>query len=578
MKIILHQFKQEFLAHRWALVLWLILLALQLTCVLTGFWGTFFQSNGAGVDLGLFRLVEVAIGICVVTMTASFAMTDPPMNQCAHWRALPISSSDLLLSKLIAILVFMVLPLFVVRLICLWWIEASQWSGAGIMEWMSYYPAWLLLGFGAGAVAGNWKRFSITTVMFLPGLILLSITLTSMTGGGARGGYTPFIYNLQRGLSQCIENNVFLPGACSVILLRYFTRVSGLMIALVFGIVVPLCAWQFPVQTIFSYVPQSKTEAMIQDKTIEVEYAFPENHWSVESGDKIHLSGNSPFAGCRLDGLNQDFLLIPEYVRAELLGVFKGNPGVTNRFGSSWSYPSERDFFVLGNDPAVGSSYSLAERYFVYPKLEPNYDMLNPPINQESGFHFWYLDQAIIQKLDPQKTSLQTKWTVKPYRIETLGDLELDHGSFLAKNGMTIRLVAWLADLEDSTQIKLHTMGPIFPTGSDDHDPRWGMGNLRFMLVNEDVKQVCAPSIIPACSGMQTVCNVGYRSVVLTFSMPDTELKTNPLPADWLANAKLRVFRIIPGASTHLDDIIQEVNIVDLPVIPRPDPTDVDYR
>jgi len=100
MKIILHQFKQEFLAHRWALVLWLMLLALQLTCVLTGFWGTFFQSNGAGVDLGLFRLVEVAIGICVVTMTASFAMTDPPMNQYAHWRALPMRSSDLLLSKL----------------------------------------------------------------------------------------------------------------------------------------------------------------------------------------------------------------------------------------------------------------------------------------------------------------------------------------------------------------------------------------------------------------------------------------------------------------------------------------------
>jgi hypothetical protein len=34
----------------------------------------------------------------------------------------------------------------------------------------------------------------------------------------------------------------------------------------------------------------------------------------------------------------------------------------------------------------------------------------------------------------------------------------------------------------------------------------------------------------------------------------------------------------IPGASTHVDDIIQEVNIVDLPVIPKPDPADVDYR
>jgi len=303
--------------------------------------------------------------------------------------------------------------------------------------------------------------------MFLAGLILLSITLTSMTGGGARGGYTPFIYNLQRGLSQCIENNVFLPGACSVILLRYFTRVSGLMIALVFGIVVPLCAWQFPFQTIFSYVPQSKAEAMIQDKTIEVEYAFPENHWSLESGDKIHLSGNSPFAGCKLDGLGQDFLLIPDYLRAELLGVFKGNPGVTNRFGSTWHYPSERDFFVYGNDPTVGSSYSLTERYFVYAKLEPNYDMLNPPINQESGFHFWNLDQSIVQKLDPQKTSLHTKWTIKPYRIETMGDLELDHGSSLSKNGMTIRLVTWLADAENSTQIKLHTMGPIFSTGSN---------------------------------------------------------------------------------------------------------------
>jgi hypothetical protein len=84
-----------------------------------------------------------------------------------------------------------------------------------------------------------------------------------MTGGGARGGYTSFTYNLQRGLSHCIENNVFLPGACSVILIRYFTRVSGLMIALVFGIVVPLCAWQFPFQTIFSYVPQNKAEAMV---------------------------------------------------------------------------------------------------------------------------------------------------------------------------------------------------------------------------------------------------------------------------------------------------------------------------
>lgn len=43
---------------------------------------------------------------------------------------------------------------------------------------------------------------------------------------------------------------------------------------------------------------------------------------------------------------------------------------------------------MFGNDPTVGSSHSLAERFFVYPKLEPNHDMLNPPINQESDFHF----------------------------------------------------------------------------------------------------------------------------------------------------------------------------------------------
>lgn len=129
-----------------------------------------------------------------------------------------------------------------------------------------------------------------------------------------------------------------------------------------------------------------------------------------------------------------------------------------------------------------------------------------------------------------------------------------------------------MPDGEDRTQIKLHVRTVEFPRRRDiDIDPRWDVSSLRFILINEQTEEVCFATTAPTTGKVKGLCNIGYHYVILNYVERDDSDIERSVSADWLKNAKLRVFRVFPDAQTKVNHFMEDVNIVDLPIVTRPD-------
>ena len=94
----------------------------------------------------------------------------------------------------------------------------------GVGDFVSYMPSWLLIGFGFGAAAGNWRRFGMSMTALLIG-VMLTLLLVEVIDDLADGRM--FVGMLATVLTSALEQfmvcNVFLIGAVAVVMLRFGT-------------------------------------------------------------------------------------------------------------------------------------------------------------------------------------------------------------------------------------------------------------------------------------------------------------------------------------------------------------------
>ena len=553
------------------------MLTLKVSYVISGFWGDLYQPISSGFGHEFFTLVDVVCGIAIVMIPASFAISDPPSDVSAHWRTLPVRAGALLISKLFAVLLFFIFPLCLTHLAIQFWTGTFMWSHFALLELAEIYPGWVLLGFALGAATGNWKGFSMLLVLFLAGLFLINMILIALVNDSYIGYHASFLNSLQLGLSESFTNNLFLPGAVAVIILCYYTRISGFALVLIFLISIPLGIKCLPQLTILKYVPSAKTAPMMGDSLINIEYDLPKKHQLKKLNDQARLVGVSTFSDLSFNGFKDEHFLMPRYLEVNIQGAFESNPSVTNRFDSRWRFiePADLNFFHPDSETVLG--YHLHERFWFYPRLENGIKILNLPTPSEEGFELWNLEQSLVEKFDAKNEEIHTAWFVQPYRIVELGDLDLRKHSELSHKGTSICLTALLAEAGNRTQLKLNVMGlslrdstgPVAsPWPTNTHDSRWGSANLRFVLINETSREMYVPVTFPVLSPMHTVCQVGYHSVLLNFSRVNDSDESSHIPVDWLSESKLRVYRIIAGAGTRIHSSPKPINLETLPIKP----------
>ena len=554
MKIILHQIKKEWLSQRWGFCTWYALLGIELLVVGSGFFGAFYKANHHPIGGDLSRFITVLIAIGTVLIPAALALADPPLKETASWRVLPVRSHHLLLAKLLTIVFFLLIPLCVTQLAALWLSDATMWSSAAMLNLLSSYPAWMLLGFGFGSATGSWRQFSIVMTLFLSSWMLVEGPLS--------------LGRLEDSVRNCFENSVFLLGSVIIIVLRFFTRFHGLVLSCSFLLSVPWTVYFLPV-CVRGYVPNYHTESMLTDKRITVDYAIPTQMVTYENQNKAKLKGLSPYSALRIDGSDAEHFLIPYRLDSVLNVLPHSNPSEKKHFGFRYR-------FVPWNWSSFGQRIITEdldhERIFALPNLMPEMTVINPVDSSQLEFDIFDLDENALPFIRESLVDLSTHWWLQPFRFEHLGDLALESGSALSTNGATLRLVAWLPDAEDRTQIKLHIRTVDFAsTRHARRDPRLRVESLRFVLVNEQAGEVCSTTMLSRFLKEHEWCRVGFHSVIFNYSVADSQGSEGsaPVAIDWLENAKVRVFRFIPGTQIKVGHYMEDVRITDLPIHPR---------
>ena len=565
MQIILHQIKKEWMSQRWALGIWYALLGMEVLMIGSDFLGGFKNPSRGGIGDGLSEIIKVLVAIGVVMIPAALALNDPPTEETAHWQVLPVRPLLLLVSKLLVIVVFMLVPLCLMHLVAWWLGDVLMWTGIGLADLLGSYPSWMLLGLAFGAASGSWRTFSIVMILFWSGLMLAMLLVEGISSSNGLFMYWVYSSNLEAAIHNSFHNSVFLFGSVVLIVLRFFFRIPGKWLSAVFLVCFLMTVNLLPI-LVSGFVPPYQTEAMIQDKKITIEFEPPTTLLSYTNQNNIRVTGPSPYSKLTMDGLGKNYFLMPARLDATLQVYEEADPTVRRYFSSRTSMvPSYFEHMPFENH--------ILESMFAWRKMQQGMDVINPIESNEMDFEVFDVDSTVLKLRGNSVVDLDMHWWVKPYRFEHIGDLLLEVGSEFSNNGTTVRLAAWLPDGEDRTQIKLHVRTFVLPKQSREVDPRWEVSCLRFLLINEQANQVCI-STSSSYSTLSDLCHVGYHSIIRDFSLTDDSNDQRPVPDDWLENAKLRVFRVFPGAQTKVNHFMEEVNIVDLPITPRVQPTD----
>jgi hypothetical protein len=246
MPLVIHQLKRELLAQRAILIPWFLLLLIQLLCVATGFAGDFNRSNTPPLLKLLFDFMDLPLVLGPLVLSAAVALADPPAEEAAHWRTLPVRPPQLLAIKLLTLVLAVALPMLLVRIVTLALVGAGDWSGYAALDFIGNMPAWILIGFSIGAVAGTWKRFALGVIGLLVDTAVLPVFL-DVWEFVESPNLSAFLQIFERALENFVDNNLFLFGAMIMVLLRYFTRLHPALITGCFILSLPRLGVWLPV-------------------------------------------------------------------------------------------------------------------------------------------------------------------------------------------------------------------------------------------------------------------------------------------------------------------------------------------
>lgn len=577
MHIILHQFKRDLSAQRGLLIAWSLLMTAQMIFTITGLGGVFYASYASPMTSQLLMLMGAGAAFGTVLIPAAIALADPPTELSAQWRTIPIRPWQLVTAKLLTILFGVALPLMLTQILTLIFTGAQSWSWYVILDCASNLPSWMLLGFSFGALAGNWKRFTVGIAALLVGNAMLVFVINTWTGNHITPTTSVALLLIERGIENVLTNNLFLIGSIAAILLRYFTRLRGELIVIVFLLGVPATVFVSPA-LLESLVPIYKPAKTPGVQDCSVEYDLPKQIFVVTNNTSIRWQGHVPYSSIKVQGANP-----PHFVLPSRLDTFV------------WAVNDARDFFTaIGQDwvrlpgpdsnaPWLRDPRHLMERHLTLSNAIPGFEIINPPYEPGEGFNLFDVEEHMALRSQGTNISLSANLTARVGTFFPTGELPLAIGSTISSNGTTVRVAAWLPDAGNQTQIKVNTRHVQFATEDDSYsnrkylDPRRNPTELRYFLVNEARGEACLPRT-PRSSSTKHSHPLAFQSTVLSFSSADGPTNDLPIASAWLKDAKLHVFRAVLGSQLLRTNQMDNVDIYQIPRKSLPKKIELKYR
>lgn len=577
MQIILHQLKRELSAQRGLLIAWSSLMVIQMLFGLTGLGGAFYGSHASPMTSQILMLLGATSAVGIVLLPAAIALIDPPTDESAHWRALPILPGQLLGAKLLAILVGVALPTILTQTLALVFIGAASWSWHVILDSASNLPAWMLVGFAFGAIAGNWKGFAVGLATLLVGNAMLAFVVNTWTGSHITSNTPVALLLFEKGIENFFSNNMLLLGSAAAVILRYFTRLRGELIVIAFVLGMPATVLIAPV-LVGSLVPDYRSPETLDREEFSVAYDLPEQIIVVTNNNITRWHGHVPYSGLKLQGVKSPHFLAPSQLNTTVWAVNDARDSYS-MIGQDWFRFPGRDSIA----PWLRNPAHFMERHLSLPNAIPDFRIINPPHEAGDGFNLFDIQESTALLNQGTNINLNAQLLARIGTFVPTGILPLTSGSTITSNGTTIRIAAWLPDAGNKTQIKVNTRHIQFATEEDNHsnrrylDPRRNPADLRYILVNEARGEACL-STTPSNSSTKNSYPLAFQSSVLSFSIADGPTNDLPIASDWLQDANLHVFRALYGPQVMLTNHMNDVEIHHLPRKSPPQKIELKYR
>jgi hypothetical protein len=575
MQILLHLIRQELLAHRGLFVAWALAQTAQSIFGITGLAGEFHRAQLSQITDQVAMLLGLLHYVGIVLLPAAIALGDPPVDESAHWRTLPIHRRQLLAAKLASVAVAVVLPIVIAQTFTLTVTGSAPWTLHLLLDLLGYLPAWLAVGFCFGALAGNWKRFAVAITSLLVGIwLLIFLVGTFNHRSDASDGFEFFLLTLDKGLDSFLTNNLLLLGAGAGIIARYLTRLPGAWISILITLGIPASALVAP-RLLASFIPAYKAHATAGSENIQV--SIEQIHVVTNHG-VVRWHGDAPFSALHPEHINPPQFLLPTRLETRLWTHNAALTSFTNIAQDSFHFAGRQSIHWWDTD-----AIHFQERHLNLPCAVPGMTILNPPADPGEGFRLFDApeDMALRGRGAPMRLTTELYGNVGVY-VKT-GVIPLRVGSTLSTHGAIIRLTALLLDGGDKTQIKLNTRHVQFMTDIDDRyvnkssDPRRRAADLRCILVNEKRREACLPSA-RQWSSQNHAYPLAFQTVVLDYAIEDGSDKNRPIDAAWMSDASLHVFRAMLGRRVALTNTFENIDIFAIPRDPLPPTNEVKER
>ncbi len=563
MKLVIHQLKKEFLANRIGLLIYGLVLLVYLMLVATGFANEFHRIQTRPLIAILFEFVTIGLSVIPVVLAAAIGIADPPNDESAHWRALPMRRQHLLVAKLLALLIGILLPLAIARTFALAMMGLQSWSSHMILDLLSSTPAWLILGLAIGAIAGNWRKCSLIIVCILGMTPLLVVSLEGLRN------YLPhsFFHPMETSLENFVSTNVFLLGATTILLLRFLTQLSDRRLLAIFAITAMNTGYFFPILT-QTLVPEDRIERLEREAQVTAQISPPDQLLSLTNSSPKRIA-HVAYTNLVLTGIQPPDYAMPIEVNSTLQ-VQTGNTRTTIQTSHARLPGSDFPYFHGYQPP------ELLERQLGLAQAIPTHTVINPAPPNTTEFNLYEISEATMVRYGFQRIDLSADLVVQLGSYQKIAKLPLKESSTVDLRSGRLYLARVQPQVAGRTQILINEMyvrflqenelrylrKSVFPIS---RDPQ----KLRYLLVNPDRQEVCHP-VKHLSYRVQRLHPLTLRSSIVDYSIDNGPDKALALTDEWLAGAHIEVYRKVPRGKTTLTIEAQDLKIDTLPVAPYP--------
>ena len=382
---------------------------------------------------------------------------------------------------------------------------------------------------------------------------------------------------LENGLEGFASTNLFLPGAATILVLRYFTQLrKGTLMGLFAGMVV-LTIYQFPMMT-RSLVPSEPVHPLEDEHQAAANVTLPSQLFTVTNSSPRRIAHLS-YTNLDLVGLSSTDFIHPVRLRSTLQVHSRDGISTTDIQSSYFNFPGPHAPFIYDI-----ASPDFMERHLSLARAVPSLKIINRPFGPGDGFNLYEINEETIIRLATQKIDLSAELTVQLGTYKKLAEIPLEESASVSLTSGTLRIARMQPQVSGQTQVLINELYIRF-VEENDHPrvrqdplgPSRDPERLRYILVNESRQEACLP-VNRVSYRVQRLHPLSIRSTIIDFSIAVGPSKNQAPSEEWLEGAHLLVFRKLPRGQTTIQINKEDLRINSLPLLPYPRETKILYR